>query len=81
MPKSQMSAREFRESRLRGLAKRLGFILRKAEARKLSSGKKGRYALIDAAENRVVLGGRCGAGLDEVEAHLTFIRYQPGRSW
>ncbi len=60
-----------KERRIRRLARRHGYALRKSRARKyLHSNNRGRYMLLDPWHNRIALGERFELSLDGVEVFL-----------
>jgi hypothetical protein len=59
-----------RESRLRHLAKREGYLLRKSRSREVNVDDFGDFMLVEGDTNLIVLGSRFDATLDDVEAFL-----------
>lgn len=58
------------EDRVRRLARKRGFILRKSRAPVLHANNHGEYMLVDTANNCVALGGQYDASLEDVVAFL-----------
>jgi hypothetical protein len=57
-----------RENRARRLARRYGYVLRKSRARKhWTVDNQGRFVVVHANRNLVVLGERFDASLDDIE--------------
>ncbi len=58
-----------REVRIRRLARRHGYVLRKSRARKyvLTMNNQGQFMVIQARRNLVVLGERFDASVDDIE--------------
>jgi hypothetical protein len=61
---------EAREGRLRRMAERQGFALRKSRRRMSDAGDYGNWWVTDPFRNMIVLGGDWGVCLDEVETFL-----------
>lgn len=60
-----------RESRLRSLARRQGYALRKDRARSSNIDHHGGWMIVDVDRNWIVAGPRWDLDLDEAEAWLT----------
>ncbi len=59
-----------REAKLRRLAKRRGYLIRKDRARSINGDHFGDYMVVDADRNFIVLGSRFDATLDDIEEWL-----------
>ena len=59
-----------RENRIRRLARKHGYVLRKSRARKYvpTMNNRGAFMLIEAIRNLVVMGERFNATLEDIEA-------------
>jgi hypothetical protein len=66
----QSTMERSRENRIRRLARKHGYVLRKSRGRKYvpHSNDFGEYLLIEPYHNRVVLGERFNATLDDIQA-------------
>jgi hypothetical protein len=62
---------ERQENRIRKLAIRRGYRVRKDRARYLNLDHHGRFCLVDADTNYVVMGTRFEVSLEEIEMFLT----------
>jgi hypothetical protein len=62
-----------RENRIRRLARRHGWVLRKSRSRKYvpTMNDRGEFMLIEADRNLVVLGERFNASLDDIESFFS----------
>lgn len=58
------------EARIRRMARRQGYALRKSRSRSIHADDLGDYVLIDVAGNYCVLGGKFDATLEHVEEFL-----------
>ncbi len=65
-----MTSEKARENRLRRLADRWGYSLRKDRARMLGIDHRGGYMIVDASLNAVVRGAQFDESLDDVEKFL-----------
>ncbi len=70
MPTSTSSTDAARESRVRRLARRQGFLLRKDRARSFSLNHQGGFMVVDSNRNAIVAGERFDLDLGAVEAWL-----------
>ena len=61
------------EARVRSLARRLGYSMRRSRQRANvpNLDNQGQFMLVDADRSRIVLGERFDATLDDIEKHLT----------
>lgn len=59
-----------RESRLRSLARRMGYSIRKSRAQTVHGNDLGDYMVVNDQFNGVVLGERFNATLDDIEAYF-----------
>jgi hypothetical protein len=66
-----MSTEKVRENRLRRMARRQGFALRKSRTRDPYAISFGRYWLVDVELNAAMVGDQWGVDLDAIEAFLT----------
>jgi hypothetical protein len=66
-----VTSEKIRENRLRRMAERQGYILKKSRRRDPRAFDYGSYWVIDGRHNTLLAGGEFGADLDEVESFLT----------
>jgi hypothetical protein len=66
----RMNTDKTRENRLRRLARRKGYVLRKDRARTRSGNHQGGYMIIEADRNVIVAGEKFDLSLDHVENYL-----------
>jgi hypothetical protein len=62
--------RSVKESTLRARARKLGYAIHKSRSRSIHEDNLGRYALVMEDSNRVVLGERFEASLEEIAEYL-----------
>ena len=62
--------RSVKESTLRARARKLGYAIHKSRSRSIHEDNLGRYALVKEDSNRVVLGERFDASLEEIAEYL-----------
>jgi hypothetical protein len=62
--------RSVKESTLRARARKLGYTIHKSRSRTIHEDNLGRYALVKEDSNRVVLGERFDASLEEIAEYL-----------
>ena len=59
------------ESTLRARARRLGYSIHKSRSRTIDEDNLGKYALVKADSNSVILGERFDASLEEIAEYLS----------
>ena len=62
--------RSVKEDTLRARARKLGYAIHKSRSRSIHEDNLGRYALVKDDSNRVVLGERFDASLEEIAEYL-----------
>jgi hypothetical protein len=62
--------RTVKEGTLRARARKLGYVIHKSRSRSIHEDNLGRYALVKKDSNRVILGERFDASLEEIAEYL-----------